>query len=224
MAAGTAASQASARVRIIEGTAGLLARRGLQATSLTEILAAARTARGSMYHSFPDGKEQVVSEALGLAGRRTLEWLDRWEGNPADLVTERFLHSWRLLLARTECSVGCAVVAVTVSADTKRLLDDAAEVFRSWRARLAQLLEHGGLRPDAATSFATLLIAAVEGAVVLARAERSLAPFELTAEHLLDQVRRLLREAHGPDEATDRPDDRSVQADSAVQADPQDGL
>jgi len=199
MAAGTSASQASARERLIQGTAGLLARRGLQATSLSEILAAAQTARGSMYHSFPQGKEQVVAEALGLAGRRTLDWLDRWDGNSADLVTERFLHGWRLLLARSDCTVGCAVVAVTVSADTKRLLDDAAQVFRSWRSRLATLLEHGGLSAADSTGFATLLIAAVEGAVVLARAERSLAPFELTADLLLAQVRTLLNGSGHPD-------------------------
>lgn len=184
----------SARERIVEGTAGLLARRGLQATSLNEILAASGAARGSMYHSFPDGKEQVVSEALGLAGARTMEWLDRWEGDRADLVTERFLHGWRLLLARSDCGTGCAVVAVTVAADTKRLLDDAAEVFRAWRTRLTHLLERGGLPAESAAGFATLLIAATEGAVVLARAERNLEPFELTAEQLLDQVRSLLRE------------------------------
>ena len=197
MAGGSAASQASARVRIVEGTAGLLARRGLQATSLSEILAASKAARGSMYHSFPEGKEQVVSEALGLAGQRTMDWLDRWDGDPADVVTERFLHSWRLLLSRSDCTTGCAVVAVTVAADTKRLLDDAAAVFRSWRSRLTQLLERGGLNPDSAAGFATLLLAASEGAVVLARAERSLEPFELTAEQLLDQVRGLLRELPG---------------------------
>jgi TetR/AcrR family transcriptional regulator, lmrAB and yxaGH operons repressor len=182
----------TARVRIVEGTAGLLARRGLQATSLNEILTASNAARGSMYHSFPGGKEQVVSEALALAGSRTTDWLDRWDGDRADLVTERFLHSWRLLLSRSDCGVGCAVVAVTVAADTKRLLDDAAAVFRGWRTRLAQVLERGGLPGPQAESFATLLIAASEGAVVLARAERNLEPFELTAEQLLDQVRALL--------------------------------
>ncbi|GLY31720.1 helix-turn-helix domain-containing protein [Kineosporia sp. NBRC 101731] len=190
------AHRASARDRIVEGTAALLARRGLQATSLTEILSASKAARGSMYHSFPRGKEQVVSEALGLAGQRTREWLDRWDGDAADVVTERFLHSWRLLLSRSDCTTGCAVLAVTVAAvDTKTLLDEAASVFRSWRTRLAQLLEHGGLPADSAAGFATLLIAASEGAVVLARAERTLEPFDLTAEQLLTQVRSLLAAA-----------------------------
>ncbi len=188
----------TARERIVEGTAGLLARRGLQATSLTEILAASGAARGSMYHSFPDGKEQVVSEALGLAGQRTMAWLERWEGDSAELVTQRFLHAWRLLLSRSECGTGCAVVAVTVASDSKRLLDDAAEVFRSWRDRLGQLLEQGGLPAGTAPGFATLLLAATEGAVVLARAERNLEPFEQTAEQLLDQVRSLLRELPAP--------------------------
>ncbi|GAB3268053.1 TetR/AcrR family transcriptional regulator [Kineosporia babensis] len=189
---------AGARERIVEGTAGLLARRGLQATSLSEILAASKVARGSMYHSFPDGKEQVVSEALGLAGQRTTAWLERWDGDPAEQVTQRFLHAWRLLLSRSDCTTGCAVVAVTVASDSKRLLDDAADVFRGWRDRLTQLLERGGLPAPRAAGFATLLLAATEGAVVMARAERNLEPFELTAEQLLDQVRALLRELPRP--------------------------
>jgi hypothetical protein len=43
---------------------------------------------------------------------------------------------------------------------------------------------------DAARVAATL-IASTEGAVALSRAEQSLEPFDLVAEQLMDQVRRL---------------------------------
>jgi hypothetical protein len=42
-----------------------------------------------------------------------------------------------------------------------------------------------------AQRFAAMLVAASEGAVLLARAEQSLEPFDLVAEQLLEQVRRL---------------------------------
>jgi Transcriptional regulator LmrA/YxaF-like, C-terminal domain len=51
-------------------------------------------------------------------------------------------------------------------------------VFRSWQARLAELFRSAGLRDDDADGLATLLIAASEGAVVLARAQQELAPLE----------------------------------------------
>jgi TetR/AcrR family transcriptional repressor of lmrAB and yxaGH operons len=66
-------------------------------------------------------------------------------------------------------------------------------VFRTWRRRLAELLEQGGLDAGDAARFAAVLVAASEGAVVLSRAEQSLEPFDRVAEQLIDQVRRVRR-------------------------------
>jgi TetR/AcrR family transcriptional repressor of lmrAB and yxaGH operons len=67
-------------------------------------------------------------------------------------------------------------LAVAVAADSPELLDQSARVFRTWRRRLPELLEQGGLRAADAQRFATVLVAASEGAVVLGRAEQSLEP------------------------------------------------
>jgi hypothetical protein len=69
------------------------------------------------------------------------------------------------------------------------LLQHAAAVFRAWRGRLADLFEHGGLTPDAARRFATTVVAASEGAVVLSRAEQSFEPFDLVSDELRMQLR-----------------------------------
>jgi TetR/AcrR family transcriptional repressor of lmrAB and yxaGH operons len=71
------------------------------------------------------------------------------------------------------------------------LLQHARTVFRSWRGQLAELFEQSGLSAKEAAQFAATLVAASEGAVVLARAEQSLEPFELVAGQLLDQVHTL---------------------------------
>ena len=89
---------------------------------------------------------------------------------------------WRAVLDRSRFSAGCSVLAVTVSAESPELLDRVRDIFRSWTARLAELLEAGGLRD--AGAFATLLIAASEGAVVLSRADRSFVPFDTVHEQL----------------------------------------
>ena len=83
---------------------------------------------------------------------------------------------------------GCSVLAVTVATDSAELLAHAAAVFRSWRRRLAELLQGGGLAAHAAEEFAATLIAAMEGAVVLSRDEQSMDPFELVAEQLTKHV------------------------------------
>ncbi|WP_431278004.1 TetR/AcrR family transcriptional regulator [Leifsonia poae] len=177
--------------RMVRGAVRLLATRGLQETSFSEVLEIAKAPRGSIYHHFPEGKEQLVSAAVDLAGTNALIVLDRLEGATAEHVTASFLGLWREVLTRSDLHAGCSVLAVTVATDSVELLDRAADVFRAWRARLAELMRAGGLSPSDALPFAVTLIAASEGAVVLSRAERSLEPFDLVAEHLGRQVAEL---------------------------------
>ena len=175
------------RDRMIAGAVRLLAQQGLQATSFAEVLQLTGAPRGSIYHHFPGGKDQLVAAAVEAAGRHALTVLDGLAGESPERVTEAFLGLWRLLLERSGNTTGCAVLAVTVATRDDDLLARAGEVFRAWRTRLTALLDEGGL--PGAEAFATTLIAATEGAVVLARAERSTAPFDAVAEYLLSQVR-----------------------------------
>lgn len=179
------------RDRMVASAVDLLARKGLQATSFNEVLEKSGAPRGSVYHHFPEGKDELVGSALDLAGARAAEWLDKKAGRPADEVAAWFLHVWREVLVRSNFEAGCAVLAVTVASDSPELLRHAAEVFRAWRRRLAELLEEGSLAPADAARMAATLIASTEGAVALSRAEQSLEPFDLVAEQLLDQIRRL---------------------------------
>jgi TetR/AcrR family transcriptional repressor of lmrAB and yxaGH operons len=185
------------RERMVASAVGLLARRGLQSTSFSEVLEDSGAPRGSVYHHFPRGKDQMIASALDAAGDRAIELLERKAGDSAEEIAAWFLHIWREVLVRGKFEAGCAVLAVAVAAESPELLDRTAGVFRTWRRRLAELLEQGGLRASDAERFAAVLVASSEGAVVLARAEQSLEPFDLVAEQLLDQVRALSRAAKG---------------------------
>ncbi|TPG17131.1 TetR/AcrR family transcriptional regulator [Pedococcus bigeumensis] len=168
----------------------LLARGGYQATSFSSVLEASQAPRGSIYHHFPDGKDQLIAAAVELAGARAVAVLDSLDGLPAPEVVDGFMLLWRTVLARSDFGAGCSVLAVTVSSGSEELLDAAAEVFRSWGARLAELLQRGGIRHEEATSFATMVMAASEGAVVLARARRDMEPFDLVATQLREDAKR----------------------------------
>jgi AcrR family transcriptional regulator len=181
------------RERMVASAVSLLARRGLQATSFSEVLEHSAAPRGSVYHHFPDGKNQMIDSALDAAGDRAIALLDQKAGAPAEEIATWFLHIWREVLIRGKFEAGCAVLAVAVAADSPELLEHTARVFRTWRRRLAELLEQGGLEPADAARFAAVLVASSEGAVVLARAEQSLEPFDLVADQLLIQVRALTR-------------------------------
>jgi len=186
------------RERMVASAVSLLARRGLQSTSFSEVLEDSGAPRGSVYHHFPRGKDQMIGSALDAAGDRAIELLDRKAGAPAEEITTWFLHIWREVLIRGRFEAGCAVLAVAVAADSPELLNQTARVFRTWRRRLAELLDQGGLQAADAARFAAVLVASSEGAVVLARAEQSLEPFDLVAEQLVDQVRTLSHKAKVP--------------------------
>ena len=170
----------------------LLAQKGLQATSFAEVLDLTGAPRGSVYHHFPQGKDQMVAEAVALAGDRALAYLETKAGAGAVEITEYFLFLWREVLSRSGFRAGCAVLAVTVATDSPDLLARTSEVFRAWRKRLAELFSAGGLDTVSADRFAATLIAASEGAVVLSRAEQSLEPFNLVADQLVAQVKMMV--------------------------------
>ncbi len=174
-----------ARQKMIESAVTLLALHGLEGTAFSDVLERSGAPRGSIYHHFPEGKDQMIEAAIDLAGERALGVLDRLHGAPPKAVTQAFFDLWRAVLVRSNLRAGCAVLAVTVATDSPDLLDQAASIFRAWRGRIADLFVEGGMAADAAARLAATLVAASEGAVVVSRAERSLETFESVAAQLL---------------------------------------
>lgn len=178
----------SARERMVASAVVLLAKRGYQGASFAEVLADSGAPRGSIYHHFPDGKEQLIAAAVDHAGAQAVQILDALHGRSAVEIVDGFMAIWRSILERSGFTAGCSVLAVTVSADSRELLNRAGEAFRSWQARLAELFRSAGLTHHDADALATMLVAASEGAVVLARAQQTLAPFETVHRQLRDMA------------------------------------
>ncbi|WEK61639.1 MAG: TetR/AcrR family transcriptional regulator [Candidatus Microbacterium colombiense] len=177
-----------ARDRMVRTAALLLAKRGLQGASFSEVLTASGAPRGSIYHHFPEGKDQLVTEALALAQARALAALEEHRDRPATEIAQAFVQLWRDVLVASDHQAGCAVVAVTVATEDRALIETAAAVFRDWQDTLADLLRTGGVSADRAASLAALLIAASEGAVIVARAQGSLQRFDAVADELIGAV------------------------------------
>ena len=180
-----------ARDRMIAGAARLLAQRGLQATSFSTVLAETGAPRGSIYHHFPGGKDEMVAAAIGATEQNVVALLDFPPGTTVRQVVQSFLGAWRVLLTAADFHAGCALVAVTVAADTDEVRERAAQAFGTWRTSLTAALRKAGMDTPVAESTAALLLSACEGAVVMSRAERDLGPFDTVAETLLTYVDQL---------------------------------
>jgi AcrR family transcriptional regulator len=171
---------------MIESAAVLFRERGVEGTSFTDVLEHSGAPRGSIYHHFPGGKAQLAEETTRFAG----EFITA--GLAAALETEDpvaavrgFAIAYRAVLRRSDFGSGCPVVAAALEGDRSPAARDAAgQAFRSWQELLADALERRGIERPRAASLATLVVSAVEGAIVLARAERSTAPLEGVADEL----------------------------------------
>ncbi|ARU25485.1 MULTISPECIES: TetR/AcrR family transcriptional regulator [Ralstonia solanacearum species complex] len=180
--------QSDARQRVVMAAAEMLARHGLNATSIREMAKRAEAPLGSTYHHFPGGKQQVVVEAVKFAGARVSAGLDHYLKAGVVAGLRGFLSMWRDLLVRSDFRIGCPVMATAVDEPIDDLAEDAlaaaAAVFSDWERKLVASLEAQGRDRASASGLATLIIASVEGAIVLCRAQRSIAPFDSVAEQL----------------------------------------
>ncbi|MFE6175992.1 TetR/AcrR family transcriptional regulator [Streptomyces sp. NPDC056464] len=178
----------TARERIVAGAADMISRRGLNATSIREMAKHARAPLGSTYHYFPDGKQQLATEAVRYTGTWVARSL-RKELDAGPVAGLRaFLGLWRKIVVDTDFRAGCPVLAVAIEEpptdETPAALLAAAEVFEEWEGLLAASLREHGAGPEQAAQLATLVVAAVEGTVAMCRAKRSTEPLDRTAAQL----------------------------------------
>jgi AcrR family transcriptional regulator len=171
---------------MIWSAALLMRKNGVEATSFSDVLGHSGAPRGSIYHHFPGGKAQLIEEATRYAGDFTAAGLAAAlaEDDPVNSISA-FVSGWAAVLRRSEFAAGCPVVAATLEGDrAPRARDAAGAAFGRWEEVLTDGLAPRVGERERARSLATLVIASIEGAVVLARAQRSTEPMERVAAEL----------------------------------------
>ena len=179
-----------ARERMIVSTALLIRERGARATSIDAVLAHSGAPRGSVYHHFPSGREQLLREATAFSEQYVARRVERAGNDGALAAIDALLDHYRESLLDTDFRGGCPVVAVAVeSADHGPDLRDAAlAAFERWRGALAHAFEAASLESARADELAVLIIASFEGALILSRAYRDLAPLDSAHRELRGRV------------------------------------
>lgn len=173
------------RERMVLAAAALLSERGLAGTSFSEVIERSGAPRGSIYHHFPEGKDRLTAEAIALVGNHLLALLRLRDGATPGQVLHRFLGAWRAVLVGSDCKAGCAIAAVANERlEHPELGARAAAVFLAWEHELVEALAAAGMPRAKADSAAVLILAAVEGALILCRARSELAPLEAVGEAL----------------------------------------
>jgi len=171
---------------MIRSAAVLFRERGVYGTSLSDVVAHSEAPRGSIYHWFPGGKAQLAEEATRYAGEFIAAGIAAaLEQDDPVAAVRAFAALWREILRDSDFSAGCPIVSATLEGDrTPAARDAAGAAFARWQELLADAFRSRGVTPARAESLSTLVVAAVEGAIVLSRAQRSSAPLERVAGEL----------------------------------------
>jgi AcrR family transcriptional regulator len=166
------------RNRMIQSAALLFRKQGYSGTGFRDVIEHSGAPRGSIYHHFPGGKEQLAADAVTWAGAVIERRIERAAGNGNPLVAlDMFVDAWREVLEDSNFRAGCPIVAVAAESDAgSTATAAAAAAFGRWQELIAHALLDAGVGRTDARRLATLVVAGIEGAILLCRARRDIRP------------------------------------------------
>lgn len=177
--------------KTLAAAARLFRQQGYHGTALHDVLAAGGSPRGSLYFHFPGGKEEIGEAALTLAGEAVRQAIAHAaETSESALVfLTRVARGMASDLEKSGYQEGCpiATTALETAAQSDVLGAATRGAFQKWENEIRRGLERFGMTPDEADSTATTVLSLLEGALLLARTYRSLAPM-----HRAEQALKLL--------------------------------
>jgi TetR/AcrR family transcriptional repressor of lmrAB and yxaGH operons len=176
---------------MVRSAATLMRERGIHGVGLREVVAHSGGPRGSLGRYFPAGKTQLMTEAIDVVVAELSDEVDR-----AVTEAETFPDAigvigapWRRVLVDHDFALGCPLAATVVdAADNDHLRVHASELLAQWQASVAGFYVKFGDSPAVANEQAAVLLAALEGALILARARRSTEPLDTVERYFASRA------------------------------------
>lgn len=181
-------SPIDSRARFVETAAALLRRQGYSATGLSQIVEQSGAPKGSLYFHFPGGKEELARAALERAGQemeRKLAALVAAAPGPAAAI-RAVTAGLADELEASRFHDGCPMATVALEAATQApaLRAVCSASYARWQALVEGYLASAGLPAARARALGNLVLAAIEGALLLSRAHADTTPLRAAGEEL----------------------------------------
>jgi TetR/AcrR family transcriptional repressor of lmrAB and yxaGH operons len=160
------------RTALVDSAALLFRRQGYAATGVNQILESADVKAGSLYHHFPEGKQQLAAAVVDSAGNdiatRLRQFLD------TEVPVTDIVDGWIDLMSAGLASDrrdGCPIEPIaTESVNASPLVREAsARAFRGWHTAIADRLRKDGWADANSEQTALAVLALLEGALILSR-------------------------------------------------------
>jgi AcrR family transcriptional regulator len=188
----TGRRRSPARARMVESAAMLIRERGIHGVGLREVVTHSGGPRGSLGRYFPGGKTQLVTEAIDLALAEIFVELERTlsEAKTFPEAISEIVTPWRYLLVEHDFALGCPLAATVVDAVAANpdLRVHVSELLARYQATVASVYVKFGDPPAIADEQSTVLLAALEGALILARARRSTEPIDTVERYFASRT------------------------------------
>jgi TetR/AcrR family transcriptional regulator, transcriptional repressor for nem operon len=180
------------RRKIVAAAAPIFNKQGYEGSSLSGLMEATGLKKGGIYRHFAS-KEELAAEAFDYT------WEEAWKARTFN-VDEKTTGVAKLkqLIAnfidyRPSVPGGCPVLNTAVDADDGNpvLRERVEKALQAWRERLViivkQAVRRGEIRPGVdAKAAATVIIATLEGALMISRIDRNDAALRQVQAHLND--------------------------------------
>jgi AcrR family transcriptional regulator len=176
-------------------------RQGYNATGVKQIVTAAKAPFGSIYHFFPGGKEEIGAEAIRRSGATYTLLIPAVFDDAPDVVTgiRTFFAGAAEHLVATDYEDACpiATVALETSSSSEALRVACRDVVEEWYEAGTERFVGLGLGPAATRDLVIAMVAALEGAFVLARAARDTQPLVIAGEMVVSAVQQAMAASQG---------------------------
>ena len=187
------------RQRLVAEAAGLFNQRGYEGSSMQDLMQATGLQKGGIYRHFAS-KEDLAQEAFDYAWRAAsqarLQNLDEVPNAVERL--KKFVANF--VEVRSTVPGGCPLLNTAVEVDdgNAALRKRALSALKGWQTRLAAMVQEGITRKEISTktepqSVATIVIACLEGALMMSRLERSGDALARAQKHLNAYLESLVR-------------------------------
>ena len=175
------------RDKIIKSASSMIRKGGYHGTGINDLIKEVQVPKGSLYHHFPGGKDEIVDSALEQAAvDLALTFKNAMKGKKdavegLNAVIKLYIDDF----TKDNLKYGCplAMVSLDLSNENESLRMTCSRLFDFWIDAIASYLKYKGVKGDIREKAESFLIQ-LEGAIMMARVQQSIRPFQLISKDL----------------------------------------
>ncbi len=172
------------KVELIPELMELFRQQGYEGVSIAHVSKATGLGKSSLYHHFPEGKEQMAKEVLEYiysAVKESFVAPLKAEGDPR----EKLIQMAKVVESFYDCGrKGCLIDGLTLGESSAPFQHQVAQSLDAWIDAIAEVAIEAGLNKKLAKERAENALVAIQGGLIVSRALRNYQLFKRVVRSL----------------------------------------